>query len=207
MIHDVYQQQRRYPAGPAADPAAGPQPGQQQLPQLNVLGQYVKDFSFENPNAPKSLQPNQQQPQINIQINVSVNQMAPTDFEVTLKLDGKAESAGSVLFAFDLTYSGIFRLQNVPQEHIQPLVMIECPRLLFPFAREMIGTAVRNGGFAPLLARSGRFRGAVSAAARPGATAAAEAAVRAADVIRSVRLAALSSPLRTMRDVFVCHRA
>jgi preprotein translocase subunit SecB len=139
------------PQDPSQTPPQNPPQGQQALPQLNVLGQYVKDFSFENPNAPKSLQPNQQQPQINIQINVGVNQMAPTDFEVTLKLDGKAESAGSVLFAFDLTYSGVFRIQNVPQEHIQPLVMIECPRLLFPFAREMIGTAVRNGGFAPLL--------------------------------------------------------
>jgi preprotein translocase subunit SecB len=56
-----------------------------------------------------------------------------------------------VLFTFDLTFAGIFRIQNVPQERLQPLVMIECPRLLFPFAREIVGTAVRNGGFAPLL--------------------------------------------------------
>ena len=56
-----------------------------------------------------------------------------------------------LLFAFDLTFAGIFRIQNVPQEHLHPLVMIECPRLLFPFAREIIATAVRNGGFAPLL--------------------------------------------------------
>jgi preprotein translocase subunit SecB len=128
-----------------------PQPQQQSLPQLSVMGQYVKDFSFENPNAPRSLQPNQAQPAINIQINVGVGQMAPTDFEVTLKLEGKAEHSGSVLFAFDLTFGGLFRIQNVPQEHLHPLVMIECPRLLFPFAREIIATAVRNGGFAPLL--------------------------------------------------------
>jgi preprotein translocase subunit SecB len=132
-------------------PAQDPQQPQQTVPQLNVLGQYVKDFSFENPNAPRSLAPSQDQPQINVQINVSVGQLAPTDYEVTLKLDGKAEAASSVLFAFDLTFAGVFRIQNVPQEHLQPLVMIECPRLLFPFAREIIGTAVRNGGFAPLL--------------------------------------------------------
>jgi preprotein translocase subunit SecB len=133
---------------------AGAQPGaqpQQTLPQLNVLGQYIKDFSFENPNAPRSLAPNQPQPNINIQINVGVSQSAETDFEVTLKLEGKAESAGSVLFVFDLTFAGMFRIQNVPKEHLHPLVMIECPRLLFPFAREIIATAVRNGGFAPLL--------------------------------------------------------
>jgi preprotein translocase subunit SecB len=131
--------------------AAQPQQPQQSLPQLNVLGQYIKDFSFENPNAPRSLQPSQTQPAINIQINVGVGQMAPTDFEVTLKIEGKAENSGAVMFAFDLTFAGMFRIQNVPQEHVQPIVMIECPRLLFPFAREVIATAVRNGGFAPLL--------------------------------------------------------
>jgi preprotein translocase subunit SecB len=127
-------------------------PGPQQNPsQLNVLGQYIKDFSFENPNAPRSLTPTQNQPAINIQINVAVQQLAATDYEVTLKLEGKAESAGSVLFAFDLTYSGVFRVQNVPTEMLQPLIMIECPRLLFPFAREIVANAVRNGGFPPLL--------------------------------------------------------
>ncbi len=127
----------------------GAQP--QTPPQLNVMAQYIKDFSFENPNAPRSLAPNQTQPAINIQINVGVGQSAPTDYEVTLKLEGKAESAGLILFAFDLTFAGMFRIQNVPQEHLHALVMIECPRLLFPFAREIIATAVRNGGFAPLL--------------------------------------------------------
>ena len=127
------------------------QPPQQTGPQLSVLGQYIKDFSFENPNAPRSLAPKETQPAINIQINVGVGQLAPTDFEVALKLEGKAEAEGLVLFAFDLTFAGVFRIQNVPQEHLHPLVMIECPRLLFPFAREIVGTAVRNGGFAPLL--------------------------------------------------------
>jgi preprotein translocase subunit SecB len=133
------------------EPAAQPQQPDQSLPQLNVLGQYIKDFSFENPNAPRSLQATQTQPNINIQINVGVGQMSPTDFEVTLTIEGKAETSGSVMFAFDLTFAGMFRVQNVPQEHVQPIVMIECPRLLFPFAREIIATAVRNGGFAPLL--------------------------------------------------------
>src|SRR5262249_12004564 len=129
---------------PGLNPQQPPQaqPGQ---PQLNVLGQYVKDFSFENPNAPRSLAPSQTQPQINIQINVGVQQLAATDFEVTLKLEGKADLGGTVLYAFDLTFAGIYRIQNVPQEHLQPVVMIECPRLLFPFAREIVATAVRNG--------------------------------------------------------------
>jgi preprotein translocase subunit SecB len=130
----------------------GEQPqAQQKPPQLNVLAQYIKDFSFENPNAPSSLGASQTQPAINIQINVGIGQLAETDYEVSLKLEGKAEAAGTVLFAFDLTFSGVFRIQNVPQESVHPLVMIECPRLLFPFAREIIASAVRGGGFPPLL--------------------------------------------------------
>ena len=120
-------------------------------PQLNVLAQYTKDLSFENPNAPGSLQQQQQQPAINIQINVSANNITQNEFEVTLHIEGKAESGGKVLFSFDLAYGGVFRIVNVPQENLHPLVMIECPRLLFPFAREIIATSVRDGGFPPLM--------------------------------------------------------
>ena len=127
----------------------GPNP--EKLPQLNVLTQYIKDFSFENPNAPRSLTPPQQPPAINIQINVNVKGLSETDYEVELKIEGKADSAGNVLFGFDLTYAGVFRIQNVAKESMHPLVMIECPRLLFPFAREIVATAVRDGGFPPLL--------------------------------------------------------
>lgn len=130
----------------------GGQATDQQPPQLNVLAQYVKDFSFENPNAPTSLGAFQQaQPEIQIQINVQVNSLTETDFEVILKTEGKAEREGSVLFSFELSFGGVFRIQNVPQESLHPVVMIECPRLLFPFAREIISSAVRNGGFPPLL--------------------------------------------------------
>jgi preprotein translocase subunit SecB len=142
--------------GPAATPPAAP-PGGAAQPSLGVVAQYVKDFSFENPNAPRSLQ-TQVQPQIGIQINVNANALGgtapnlqPTDFEVELRLEGKAEGAGSVLFSFELVFAGVFRVQNVPPDTLQPLVMIECPRLLFPFAREIIASATRNGGFPPLL--------------------------------------------------------
>ena len=100
------------------------------------------------------MSPTAAQPSINIQINVAVGQLAATDYEVSLKLEGKAESTETpptLLFAFDLTYAGVFRIQNVPQEQIHPVVMIECPRLLFPFARELIASSVRGGGFPPLL--------------------------------------------------------
>ncbi len=131
----------------------GGEPTDQPLPpQLNVLAQYVKDFSFENPNAPASLGSFQQaQPAINIQINVQANAINATDFEVILKTEGKAERDGKILFSFDLAFGGVFRIQNVPQESLHPVVMIECPRLLFPFSREIVAAAVRNGGFPPLL--------------------------------------------------------
>ena len=129
----------------------GGQPDAAPPPQLSVLAQYTKDFSFENPNAPQSLMGAQQPPQINIQINVSANPLSETDIEVSLKLEGKAKNGENVLFSFELDFAGVFRIQNVPQESLNAVVLIECPRLLFPFAREIIATAVRNGGFPPLL--------------------------------------------------------
>ncbi len=134
-------------------PNDGPTPGTgQPLPaQLNVLVQYVKDFSFENPNAPRPMIERTGQPAINVQINVNPRQLSATDFEVELKIEGKAEADGSTIFAFDLAYAGLFRLQNIPQEHLGPLIMIECPRMLFPFAREIISSSTVHGGFPPLL--------------------------------------------------------
>ena len=133
----------------------GGQPQDQQAagaPQLNVIAQYTKDFSFENPNAPHALQNQQgQQPQINIQINVTPKQLSATEFEVELKLEGKAELAGKLVFGFELVYAGVFRLQNIPQENLGAIVMIECPRLLFPFARELVAGAVISGGYPPLM--------------------------------------------------------
>jgi preprotein translocase subunit SecB len=123
---------------------------QQPAPQLMILAQYIKDLSFENPNAPKSLMQNEQ-PQIGVAVNVSANPVSDTDVEVQLKLEGTATTSTGVLFSVELAYAGVFRIQNVPQENLHPLMMIECPRLLFPFAREIVATSVRNGGFPPLM--------------------------------------------------------
>jgi len=128
----------------------GPQP-QATMPQIGILAQYVKDFSFENPHAPRSMAPSPQQPAISVQINVDAAPMGGTDVEVALRVEGKAESQGMLLFSFELVFAGMFRIQNVPADSMQPVILIECPRLLFPFAREIIATAVRNGGFPPLL--------------------------------------------------------
>ncbi len=134
--------------GPPPSPSA-----QQTTAQLTVLGQYIKDFSFENPNAPRSLTPPQTQPAINIQINVGAQQLAQTDYEISLKLEGKAESSGTVLFAFDLTGGdgAASRHDRMPA----PVISIRARD------RRNIGA---QWWLSPAPARSGRFRRAVSAA-------------------------------------------
>ncbi len=126
-----------------------PQPGAQ--PSMRILGQYLKDFSFENPNAPGSLAPQQKQPDINISVNVNARNLGPNDFEVELHLDAKATGDDKVIFAAELLYAGIFRLENFPQNLLHPAVLIQCPAMLFPFARQIMADATRNGGFPPLM--------------------------------------------------------
>lgn len=134
---------------PAANGNGGGMP--QGAPTINALAQYVKDLSFENPHAPRSLQPKEgASPQINIQVNVNASQLSETDFEVELTLEGDAKMDNEVLFAFDVKYAGVFRMLNIPEDQMHPAVMIECPRLLFPFGRQIVAEAVRNGGFPPL---------------------------------------------------------
>jgi preprotein translocase subunit SecB len=135
----------------AAPSLSAPPPAPGAQPSLKILGQYMKDFSFENPNAPQSLAPQQQQPDINIAVNVNAKNLGPNDFEVELHLDAKATGEGKVVFAAELLYAGIFRLENFPQNVLHAAVLIECPRMLFPFARQIMAEATRNGGFPPLM--------------------------------------------------------
>jgi len=121
----------------------------QASPKFSILAQYTKDLSFENPNAPRTLGP-QNMPNISIQINVNARQLAPTDFEVSLMLEGGAGQGAETMFKFELNYAGVFRVENFPQDQIQPVVMVEGPRLLFPFARQIIADAVRGGSYPPL---------------------------------------------------------
>ena len=120
-------------------------------PSLNILAQYVKDFSFENPGAPRSLQARDKAPAINISVNVNANPLSETDFDVILSLNAEAKDGDKVLFNAELAYGGVFRITGFPQEHMLPVLFIECPRLLFPFARQIISDATRNGGFPPLM--------------------------------------------------------
>jgi preprotein translocase subunit SecB len=133
-----------------ADPAvAATQNGP--APQLSVLTQYVKDLSFESPGAPMSLRPREKAPAININVNVQANPVSESDYDVTLTLTAKAEDGDTVLFNVELVYGGVFRLANFPQEHMLPVLFVECPRMLFPFARQVVAECTRNGGFPPLM--------------------------------------------------------
>ena len=123
----------------------------QMPPQLNILGQYLKDLSFENPGAPESLQPRNEPPKIEIGVNVDTEKKSENDYEILLKIEARGSIGTTALFNVEIEYGGILRVQNIPEEHLQPVVMIEGPRLLFPFARQIIAEATRNGGFPPLL--------------------------------------------------------
>lgn len=137
---------------PTKTPAAGgAEAANGAAPTLNVLAQYIKDLSFENPNAPQSLTNRDKGPAININVNVNANPLSETDYDVVLALNAEAKDGDKIVFNVELVYGGVFRIQGFPQEHMLPLLFIECPRLLFPFARQIISDASRNGGFPPLM--------------------------------------------------------
>jgi preprotein translocase subunit SecB len=119
-------------------------------PQVSVLAQYVKDLSVENPSAPQ-VYSWQVQPSLDVQFNLNVQGAGENVHEVSLKFDISARSDNGTHFVVDLTYAGLFAIQNVPQEALSPFLLIEAPRLLFPYARQVISEAVSNTGFPPLM--------------------------------------------------------
>lgn len=137
--------------GGAAAGATAKTAGNGQQPQLSVLTQYVKDLSFESPGAPLSLRSREKPPAININVNVNANPMGETDYDVVLTLTATAKDGDKVLFNVELIYGGVFRVAGFPKEHVLPVVFIECPRMLFPFARQIVAECTRNGGFPPLM--------------------------------------------------------
>jgi preprotein translocase subunit SecB len=121
-------------------------------PQFRVLAQYVKDFSFENPNAPSALvqRPGTARPDIALGVDIASRRLSGDQFETELHLSVEAKLEGQVQFIVDLLYAGLFVIQGVPAENLEPILVIECPRLLFPFARRILSDATRDGGFMPL---------------------------------------------------------
>ena len=139
-------------AGAGAPQGAGPQPqGQAAPPQIQILAQYVKDLSFENPNAPQSLAAGTEQPRIEVSVDVGARGLGQDRYEVELRITAKASRGEMRAFVAEVLYAGLFALRNIPEEAIRLVCLIECPRLIFPFARRILADATRDGGFPPLL--------------------------------------------------------
>ena len=120
------------------------------LPQVGVIAQYVKDLSFENPNAPAVYQwPSQ--PQMDVQFNIGSGTVGPDVHEVVLKIDITAKATEGTAFKVELLYAGLFALRNIPEEQLQPFLLADAPRILFPFARRVITDATLDAGFPPLM--------------------------------------------------------
>ena len=134
------------------------------IPALNALAQYCKDFSFENPNAPRSLQQQSEGPQINLQVNVNAKQLAEADFEVELTLEGNAKVGTEMLFAFELTYSGVFRVQNMPAGPDPSGGDDRMPAPAVPVRAPDRGRCGAQWRLPAALHRPDRFRGALSPA-------------------------------------------
>jgi preprotein translocase subunit SecB len=132
------------PAGAAPTAAA-------QQPSYSLVGQYTRDLSFENPGAPGSVMLGGPNPNFTVGINVGVKKQADDLYAVELNLNAKANRDTNVLFNVELVYGGVFRVKNVPEAQLPLLLMVECPRMIFPFARHVLATVVQLGGFPPLM--------------------------------------------------------
>jgi preprotein translocase subunit SecB len=130
----------------------GPDKASSDAPHLRVLAQYVKDLSFENPTASAAARGGGDAPAIEMGIDVNARPLQDGDaYEVDLRIGAKATRGEDVMFITELVYSGVFQFVNVAKEDVEPLLLIECPRLLFPFSRRMLAEVTREGGYPPLL--------------------------------------------------------
>ena len=130
---------------PAQNGEGAPAPG------MRVLAQFVRDFSFENPGAPESLRAGAAQPSIDMNVEMSAHAREDGFFEVDLKLSAKAVRENIPVFVVELVYAGLFQIEGISAAEIEPVLLIECPRFLFPFARRLISDVTAEGGFPPFM--------------------------------------------------------
>ena len=140
-----------------ADPAAGAN-GADNQPSAGVISQYIKDLSVENPNAPQCFQWNEQ-PQLDVQVNIAADKVADEVHEVTLKITCTAKTSQGNLYLIDLDYCGLMGMRNLPDEQAHAFLFAEAPRILFPFARRVIADATRDLGYQPLMVDPIDFNG------------------------------------------------
>jgi preprotein translocase subunit SecB len=120
-------------------------------PSFSLIGQYIRDLSFESPGAPASIMLGGANPNFSVGINVGVRKQSDDIYAVEITLNAKADREKNVLFNVELIYGGVFRVQNIPEDQLAPLLLVECPRLIFPFARQVLASVTQQGGFPPLM--------------------------------------------------------
>ena len=134
--------------------AAGPAPPNGEMagqPGIRILAQYIRDLSFENPNAPDALRPTETPPQIDLNVELNARGRQDALYEVELKLTARASRGSETVFHVELVYGGLFQIMGVQPTDIEPVLMIECPRYLFPFARKVVADLSIEGGFPPFM--------------------------------------------------------
>lgn len=133
--------------GEGAKPAAGAAP----QVQVRMIAQYIKDLSFENPNVRKLIESPGEPPNLRVEVNVNATKVGPNVFESAIELKAEATNKVGIIYDMELTFAGMFQVENMPEPSLQPLLLINCPTLLFPFARRLVADLTREGGFPPLL--------------------------------------------------------
>lgn len=128
------------PAGPAGPPV-----------QVRIVGQYIKDLSFENPNVRKLIDGPGDKPALRVEVNVNATKLTDRVFESAIEFKAEATNQAGVIYDLELAYAGLFEIQNIPEQALQPFLLINCPSLLFPFLRRLVADLTREGGFPPLL--------------------------------------------------------
>jgi preprotein translocase subunit SecB len=136
--------------GSAIPPAASGQPSGQQV-QVRVLAQYIKDLSFESPNVHKLFEAPGEAPNLRVEVNVNASKVSNAAFESVINLKAEASNKQGTIYDLELAYAGMFQVENLPESALEPFLLIDCPTLLFPFARRLVADLTREGGFPPLL--------------------------------------------------------
>jgi preprotein translocase subunit SecB len=126
-----------------------PSPGQQA--QIRVIAQYIKDLSFENPNVRKLLDSQGEPPNLRVEVNVNASKITDKAYESAIQLKAEATNNLGTIYDLELSYAGMFEIANMPEPSLEPFLLINCPALLFPFARRLVADLTREGGFPPLL--------------------------------------------------------
>lgn len=140
-------------------PQGAPQADEDGQPGIRILAQYVRDLSFESPHAPESLRAGGAQPQIDLGVELNARGRPDGFYEVELKLNARAQREADTIFHIELLYAGLFQIVGVTEADLEPVLMIECPRYLFPFARRLIADLSAEGGFPPFMLEPIDFAG------------------------------------------------